>query len=363
MKITEAGISVSDEYTCNHTEADTAVIAHAYNSKKKEVKIISIDTDVFVIILLVEHLFQQSGMNVYLQYENNQDSIIDMTKLIGSMNSDLNSDICMLIDNGHVTVPVLFAITFAIAGCDILASPKMFSHQKIIELCIRHQSILFKEDFGLHHLLINGNESGLKAYVIMAIMMYQKLYPNAVDIENMDLMGTMNLNSLIDQIRIQTIALTITKSNTIPTVECLKLRALNMSYLLQVWSNSTNLIYNPPDPSEYGWKFEEEKVHMIMDTAENLIKHKNAYNRIISQCNCKRSHCRPMSNCGCRKRGASSCSSLCRCQFCEFKDSSESSERQFSDSDESRNASDIDSQSETSDIEDSVLEDDETDFD
>ena len=67
----------------------------------------------------------------------------------------------------------------------------------------------------------------------MVILLFKKLYPNAVKIENIEWKKAENLSYLIDEIRIQTIALTITESNTIPMAECLNLRALNMSYLLE----------------------------------------------------------------------------------------------------------------------------------
>ena len=100
----------------------------------------------------------------------------------------------------------------------------------------------------------------------MVILLFKKLYPNAVNIENIEWKDADNLNYFVDEIRIQTIALTITKSHTIQTDKYMNLRALNMSYLLQVRSNFTDLMYNSPDPLGHSWKLRVQKGPMTMNT-------------------------------------------------------------------------------------------------
>ena len=217
---------------CNHVEADTAVIAKAFRCKKKEVKIASIDTDIMIIILLVHHHFKNAGISVYYQYQNNQDSIVDMDRLIEAMNEDMDESLCTLCEDGYTTAAHLFAISFPVAGCDILCSPRQFSHSKIIELCISKQAHLFARDDGLQHLISPLNNSGVNAYVILVILMYKKLYSHATEESPEALLENTDLEATINKVRINTKHHTNTGQNHSKALKILRFLAFSLwSYL------------------------------------------------------------------------------------------------------------------------------------
>ena len=131
-----------------------------------------------------------------------------------------------------------------------------------------------------------------------------------------------NLEQEISNIRTKTVANTISKGNTIPSLQCIHYRGKNLSYLLQLWCQSVNLMLEPPDPTAHGWEristnkqstdytYEQStndtdeqstddtdehlstELQMIADSAENLQKHREAYSAIVNQCSCKKSRCR-----------------------------------------------------------------------
>ena len=176
-------------------------------------------TDVFVILLLVHQHLKNS--QVLCRY--NQESTINVTKLITAMNEDNNEDLCKLLHEGYT-------VSFALAGCDILCAPQSFKHQKIIEVCIQNQAILFAQDSGLHHLIHGCSSGAMETYKRFVIAMFQKLHNNAVDGEMSDILKKLNLEEVVEDIRMKTIAITIAKGNTIPSLECIQLRAQNLSY-------------------------------------------------------------------------------------------------------------------------------------
>ena len=146
------------------------------------------------------------------------------------------------------------------------------------------------------------------------------------------------------------------ESNCIlPSHECLKLRSLNLSFQLQVWTQATKSRIEVPNPLDYGWKsLENGSYGMIPDSPQNMKEQANIFKAIMKKCKCKVSTCKD-SRCVCRKDG-NFCSSFCECQNCiNVKESMQNSTKQNdnhlsedeSDESQSESGSDEETSSET----------------
>ena len=47
---------------------------------------------------------------------------------------------------------------------------------------------------------------------------------------------------------------TIDNNTALPTMDCLVLRALNLSFQLKVWTQATKPVIEVPNPLEHGWE-------------------------------------------------------------------------------------------------------------
>ena len=100
----------------------------------------------------------------------------------------------------------------------------------------------------------------------------------------------------------------------IPSKECLELRAKNLSFQLQIWTQATKPFINVPEPKNVSWEDGEHGLRLTPDTKNNLENQAMLYKTIMKKCRCKKKQCRDK-QCVCRKDDKG-CSTFCECLNC-----------------------------------------------
>ena len=297
---------------CNHEEADTRIFAHAAWSKKNVLQFVATDTDVLAILLLNHETFSEK--TTLIEYSDSQ--IFNISTLIDSMNKDPDADLLVLRSRASVTIPFFFGIIHPLIGSDILCSPRGFGPSWIMKACIDFSSYLFNEENGLQYLKEKEPSlSCLESYVRFILAVFKKRYTNKIKLDPVDLLGkNVNLNEVLDSVRKDIWIYTIENNTMIPSKECLELRAKNLSFQLQIWTQATKPFINVPEPKNLGWDDGELGLRLTPDTKNNLENQAMLYKTIMKKCRCKKKQCQD-NQCVCRKDDKV-CSTFCECLNC-----------------------------------------------
>ena len=285
-RVTTGSNIVLPELNCNHEEADTRMFAHAAWSKKNILQFVATDTDVLAILLLNYETFSEK--TTLIEYSGNR--IWNISTLIESMNQDSDTDLAVLKSVRSVTIPFFFGIIHPLIGSDILCSPRGFGPSWIIKACIDFSAYLFDEENGLQHLKEKEPSSScLESYVRFILAVFKKRYKNRIKMTTEEILGkNVNLNEVLDSVRKDVWIYTIENNTMIPSKECLELRAQNLSFQLQIWTQATKPIINVPEPKNLGWEDAEHGLKLTPDSKNNLEDQAMLYKTIMKKCRCKK---------------------------------------------------------------------------
>ena len=302
----------------NHEEADTRMFAHAAWSSKTVIEFVSVDTDVFSILLLNHQKFDHK--QIIIKSSENRGKL-DMTKLMKEMNDDTNTELARIRKNG-VSTPLFFGIIHPLIGSDILCSPRGFGPSWVIKSCLHYAAYLFHPETGLQH-LGNAENNSKGAYIRFILSLFLKRFSSKIKRKPEEILRPMaDYSEIISDLQKQTWVHTLETKTMIPSKDCLTLREKNFSFQLQVWTQATNPNIKVPDPLKYGWVQTENEFTLQADSAENMAKKKPIYDTIMRKCGCKSSQCLS-GRCNCKKNG-NHCTSLCECLNCENTEHSKS---------------------------------------
>ena len=299
------------ELYSNHEEADTRVFVHANWSKQPVVQIVAADTDVFAIALLNFHHF--SGRTVLIDQSDNS-RLLHMNALVDAMNEDQDTDVLVLRQRGEIGIPYFFGLIHPLIGSDILCSPRSFGAAVVLKACIDFSSYLFSGPKAIQN-LANQDHDSKEAYARFILALFKKRYASKIKMPAIEMFANdAKIAEVLETVKTEVWVQTIENNTTLPTMECLVLRALNLSFQLKVWTQATKPLIEVPSPLQHGWEGDAEGMTMIPDTKENQEKHASVYKTIMKRCKCKKSQCKN-GRCACYSTNQN-CSSFCECENC-----------------------------------------------
>lgn len=299
------------ELKSNHEEADTRLFAHASWSKQQVVQIVAADTDVFAIMLLNFHHF--SGRTMLID-QSDSSRVLHMNALVEAMNEDQDTDVLLLRQRGEIYVQYFFGLIHPLIGSDILCSPRTFGPAAVLKACIDFSPYLFSGPKGIQNLAKEDHDCK-DAYARYILALFKKRYANKIKMRAVEMFDTnAKIPEVLETVKTDVWVQTIENNTTLPTMDCLVLRALNLSFQLKVWTQATKPVIEVPNPLEHGWEGDARGMNMIPDTKENQEKHTSVYKTIMNRCKCKKSQCKN-GRCACYSSNQN-CSSFCECENC-----------------------------------------------
>lgn len=309
------------ELKCNHEEADTRVFAHAKWTNRNICQIVAADTDIFSILLLN---FQHFRGKTMLLDQSDHGRVLNMNALVDAMNEDQDTDIMALKQRNDISIPIFFALVHLLLGSDILCSPRGAGPAMVVKACIDFSAYLFSTEKGIQNLKFDDHNSK-DAYCRFILALYKKRYANKIKMSPDEMFGNANIGDVVKTVREDVFLQTLENNSVIPSIECLELRALNLSFQLKIWNQATTPKMTVPDPTTHGWEDVDGTLEMIPDSKENQENQASVYETVMKKCRCKKSQCKN-GKCGCFN-SKQICSSFCECENCGNQHSTESKEK------------------------------------
>ena len=309
-KVEKGSVSLIPQLACNHEEADTQIFAHANFTSLSAIRIVAADTDVFAILLLNFHHFQDKKISLD---QGGNAKVTDMNALVQAMQADKDQDLMVLKQRGHLSLPFFFGLVHPLIGSDILCSPRSFGPAWILKTCIDLSEHIFHPEKGVQNLLEEQPE--LEGYTRYILSLYKKKFSNKIKMTAREMFAeSANLNNALEQARQDTWVYTLENNTVLPSQDCLNQRGLNLAYQLKVWTQATKPQIDVPDPLQHGWQAGEDGYQLVPDSKENMAKQAELFDTVMKKCKCKKSQCKN-GRCRCfASKGK--CSTFCECSNC-----------------------------------------------
>ena len=310
FKVEKGCVSEIPQLVCNHEEADTQIFAHAYFTSHSTIRIVAADTDVFAILLLNFHHFQNK--NIFLD-QGDMAKVTDMNKLVEAMQADKDQDLMVLKQRGHLSLPFFFGLVHPLIGSDILCSPRSFGPAWILKTCIDLNEYIFDPEKGIQKLV--EEQPQLEGYTRYILSLYKKKFSNKIKQTAREMfVDSVSTQNALEQVRQDTWVYTLENNTVLPSQECLNQRGLNLAYQLKIWTQATKPQINVPDPLRHGWQAGENGYQLVPDSQENMARQAQLFDTVMKKCRCKKSQCKN-GRCTCYASKAK-CSTFCECLNC-----------------------------------------------
>ena len=308
------------ELKANHEEADTRLFAHAAWSSKEVLHLIAADTDVLSIALLN---YQHFPNKTILIDQSDHSRVIHLNELVKAMESDQDTDLMVLKQQGHIPLANFFGLIHPLTGSDILCSPRNFGPALILKACIDFSLHLFGTTGGIQNLIDESN-SNFESYSRFILALFKKRFANKIKQKPDELFssGAM-LDKNLETVRQEVWLYTLENNTVMPSKECLELRGKNLAFQLKIWTQATATSMTIPDPLTHGWEKTEEGHRLIPDSKANIDKRETVFKTMMKKCKCKKTGCKN-GRCACFN-AKMNCSSFCECLNCSNPHSKENS--------------------------------------
>ena len=219
--------------SCNHEEADTRLILHLQEILSQgfvNISVMSVDTDVFIIILAMFHKLQASYVFTDINFDRRH---LKDAKSVGikAVAERLGQTLCQ-------AIPFLHALT----GCDTTSAFKGIGKKKGYEILKTYEPAIatFGSFFQDPFQNINIESESFKIIQRFVILMYSKVSEyTEVDVARREFFFSKKHPN---------------PENIPPTENALFHHTKRAIYQTGVWSRSLEAIANLPSPSQFGWK-------------------------------------------------------------------------------------------------------------
>ena len=146
------------------------------------------------------------------------------------MEADQDTDLLLLKQRGHHSLPSFFGHIHPLVGSDILCSPRGFGPGWILKTCIDFSAYIFEPGKGIQNLK-DDECTSVEACSRFILALFKKRHPNQIKMKAEEMFGeTSSITNALDQAREDTWIQNLDSNTTLPSRECLDQRGLNLAY-------------------------------------------------------------------------------------------------------------------------------------
>ena len=237
-----------------------------------------------------------------------------MNELVKAMDSDQDTDLMVLKQQGHIPLANFFGLIHPLTGSDILCSPRNFGPALILKACIDFSLFLFSSAGGIQNLR-NETSTNFELYARFILALFKKRFANKIKQKPDELFASgAALEKNLETVRQEVWLYTLENNTVLPSRECLELRGKNLAFQLKIWTQATASTITVPNPLTHGWQETETGHKLIPDSRENIEKRESIFKTMMKKCKCKKTGCKN-GRCACFN-AKMSCSSFCECLNC-----------------------------------------------